>query len=152
MPIHSQFYRHFKRSFFTNSLAPHKFKVKPQVPKKSALTRYRTWEHSRVCLWQLEGHTLIQFEGSRVSPKQGVCVCASRAWVLLGIYSARRLMGSRIIKSATYCNLVLPAQLYIDRAQNVSVNWIIRWLFSLLCRPEVILLSGGHCIKSKVVF
>ncbi len=32
---------------------------------------YRTW----VCLWQWEGHTLIQFKGSRVLPRCGVLVC-----------------------------------------------------------------------------
>ncbi len=37
-------------------------------------------------------------------------------------YSARRLMESRIIESAAYCNQILPAQLYIDRAQNTPVN------------------------------
>jgi hypothetical protein len=37
-------------------------------------------------------------------------------------YSARRLMGSRIIESAAYCNQILLAQSYIDRAQNTSVN------------------------------
>jgi hypothetical protein len=59
--------------------------------------------------------------------------------------SARRLMGSRIIESAAYCNQILLARLYIDRAQNTSVNWMIRLLLSLLCWPKVILLSGGHC-------
>ncbi len=48
-------------------------------------------------------------------------------------------------KSATYCNQISLAQVYTNRTQNTSVNWIIRLLLSLLCRPEVILLSGGHC-------
>jgi hypothetical protein len=37
-------------------------------------------------------------------------------------YSARRLMGSRIIESAAYCSQVFLAQLYISSAQNTSVN------------------------------
>ncbi len=61
------------------------------------------------------------------------------------LYSARRLMGSRIIGSAAYCNQILLAQLYINSAQNSSVNWNIRLLLSLSCWPKVILLSGGHC-------
>ncbi len=62
-------------------------------------------------------------------------------------YSARRLMGSRIIESAAYCNQISLAQVYINRAQNTSVNWIIRLLLSLVWWPKVILLSGGHCIS-----
>ncbi len=61
------------------------------------------------------------------------------------LYSARRLIGSRIIESAAYCNQKLLAHLYLGSTQNTSVNWIIRLLLSLLCRPNVILLSGGHC-------
>ncbi len=61
-------------------------------------------------------------------------------------YSARCLMGSRIIRSSAYCNQILLAQLYINGAQNSSVNWIIQLLLSLSCWPKVILLSGGHCI------
>jgi hypothetical protein len=60
-------------------------------------------------------------------------------------YRARRLMGSRIIESAAYCNQISLAQVYINRAQNISFNGIIRLLLSLLSRPKVILLSGGHC-------
>ncbi len=37
-------------------------------------------------------------------------------------YSARRLMGSRIIESAAYCNQISLSQVYINRAQNTSVN------------------------------
>ncbi len=62
------------------------------------------------------------------------------------LYSTRRLIGSRLIESDAYCNQILLAQLYINSAQNTSVNWIIRLLLSLLCRSKVILLSGGHCI------
>jgi hypothetical protein len=61
-------------------------------------------------------------------------------------YNARRLIGSRIIESAAYCNQKLLEHLYLNRTQNTSVNWIIRLLLSLLCWPKVILLSGGHCI------
>ncbi len=56
-------------------------------------------------------------------------------------------MGSRLIESAAYCNQIWLAQLYINSAQNTSVNWNIRLLLSLLCRPKVILLSGGHYVK-----
>jgi hypothetical protein len=63
------------------------------------------------------------------------------------LYSARRLIGSRIIVSAAYCNPKLLAHLYFNSTQNTSVNWIIRLLLSLLCWPKVILLSGGHCIS-----
>jgi hypothetical protein len=69
--------------------------------------------------------------------------------LILMYYSALRLMGSRIIESAAYWNQILLTQLYIDKAQNKSVNWISRLLLSLLCWSEVILLSGGHCILLK---
>ncbi len=65
-------------------------------------------------------------------------------------YSARRLIGSRIIESAAYCNHKLMAHLYFNSTQNTSVNWIIRLLLSLLCWPKVILLSGGHCNMKSV--
>ncbi len=64
-------------------------------------------------------------------------------------YSARRLIGSRIIESAAYCNQKLVAHLYNNSTLNTSVNWIIRLMLSLLCRPKVILLSGGHCSLIK---
>jgi hypothetical protein len=38
------------------------------------------------------------------------------------IYSARRLMGSRIIESAAYWNQISLAQVHINRAQNTTVN------------------------------
>ncbi len=66
----------------------------------------------------------------------------------ISIYSARRLIGSRIIESAAYCDQIELAPLFINSTQNTSVNWIIRLLLSLLCQPKVILLSGGHCIKN----
>jgi len=65
------------------------------------------------------------------------------------IYSARRLMGSWIIESATYCNQILLAPLYLNSTQNMSVNWIIRLSLSLFCWPKVILLSGKHCSTSN---
>ncbi len=37
------------------------------------------------------------------------------------MYSARRLIGSRIIESAAYCNQKLLALLYLNRTQNTSV-------------------------------
>jgi hypothetical protein len=37
-------------------------------------------------------------------------------------------MGSRIIESAAFYNQILLAQVYINRAQNTSVNLIIRLL------------------------
>ncbi len=74
-----------------------------------------------------------------------VAVVVEYANLWLCTYSARRLMGSRIIESAAYCNHILLAQLHKNSAQNTSVNCIIRLLLSLLCRPKVILLSGGHC-------
>ncbi len=37
-------------------------------------------------------------------------------------YSARRLMGSRIIESAAYCNQISLVQVYRNRAQSTSVN------------------------------
>ncbi len=71
--------------------------------------------------------------------------------IIIGIlyrwYSARLLMGSRFIESAAYCNQILLAQSYKNSAQNTLVNWIIRLLLSLVCRPKVILLSGWHCIS-----
>jgi hypothetical protein len=65
------------------------------------------------------------------------------AWVSL--YSARRLIGSRIKESAAYCNQKLLAYLYLDSVQNTSANWIIRLLLLPLCWPKVIILSGGNC-------
>ncbi len=38
------------------------------------------------------------------------------------------------------------AHFYLNSTSNTSVNWIIWILLTLLCWPEVILLSGGHCI------
>ncbi len=67
-------------------------------------------------------------------------------------YSARRLMWSRLIESAAFCNQIWLAQLFINSAQNTSVNYIIRLLLSLLCRPKVILLSGGHCTIIRTFF
>ncbi len=64
-------------------------------------------------------------------------------------YSARRLIGSGIIESATYCNHKMRAHLYLNSTQNTSVNWIIGLLLLLLCWAKVILLSGGHCTKSN---
>ncbi len=61
-------------------------------------------------------------------------------------YSARRFIGSQIIESAAYCNQIMLVPLYLNSTQNTLVNWIIRWLLSLLGWPKVILLSGGHCI------
>jgi hypothetical protein len=60
-------------------------------------------------------------------------------------YSASRLIGSRIIESAAYCNQKLLALLYLNSTQISSVNWIILLLLSLLGWAKVILLSGGHC-------
>ncbi len=70
------------------------------------------------------------------SPKLGL--------IYFTIYSASRLIGSRIIESATYCYHILLVPLYLNSAQNMSVNWIIWLLRSLLCWPKVILLSGRH--------
>jgi hypothetical protein len=69
-------------------------------------------------------------------------------WIfyLLLLYSARRLMGSQMIKSAAYCNQILVVLLYLNSIKNTLVNWIIRLLLSLLIWPKVILLSGGRCI------
>ncbi len=61
------------------------------------------------------------------------------------LYSVRRLIGSRKIESAIYCNDILLVPLYLNSTQNTSVYRIIRLLLSLLCEPKVILLSGGHC-------
>ncbi len=33
----------------------------------------------------------------------------------------------------------------MNRTQNTSANWVIWLLLWFLCRPKVILLSGGHC-------
>ena len=60
-------------------------------------------------------------------------------------FSARRLIGSRIIESVAYCNLI--AGLIIPKEYiKTSVSWIVRLMLSLLCWPKVILLSDGHCI------
>jgi len=66
------------------------------------------------------------------------------------LYSARRIIGSRIIESAAYCNQILMGPLYLNCTQNMSVNRIIRLLLSLKCWPKVILLSGGHCCSKKL--
>jgi hypothetical protein len=67
------------------------------------------------------------------------------------LYSARRLIGSRIIESAAYCNQILLAPMYINNTQYTSVNCILLFLLSLLCWPKAILLSGGHCILCRAV-
>jgi hypothetical protein len=53
----------------------------------------------------------------------------SKIWFL--IYIASRLIGSRVIESAAYCNQKLLAHLHLSSTQNTSVNWIIRLLLSL---------------------
>ncbi len=45
-------------------------------------------------------------------------------------------MGSRLIESAAYCYQIFLAQWHIKSAQYSLVNWIIRLLLSLLCRPQ----------------
>ncbi len=40
-------------------------------------------------------------------------------------YSARRLIGSRIIESAAYCNKKLLAHLYLDSTQKLNHSVII---------------------------
>jgi hypothetical protein len=61
-------------------------------------------------------------------------------------YNARRLMGSFILELAAYCNQILIlARLHRNCVKNTSVNWIIRLLLSLICRPKLIFWSGGHC-------
>ncbi len=86
-----------------------------------------------------------KFRNKRIQVKLNIGHHVCEHKVSERVYSARRLMGSRIIESAAYCNQILLAKVYINRAQNTSVNWIIRLLLSLLCQPKVILLSGGHC-------
>jgi len=44
-------------------------------------------------------------------------------FLLFSQYSARRLIGSRIIESAAYSNQILMAPLYFNSTQNTSVNW-----------------------------
>ncbi len=61
------------------------------------------------------------------------------------LYSARHLIGSRIIESVAYCNQNFLVHLYLNSTQHTSVNCIILLLLSVLCRPKVILLSGVHC-------
>ena len=60
-------------------------------------------------------------------------------------------IGSRIIESAAYCNHILLVPLYLNSLHKTSVNWIIRLVLSLLCRPKVILLSGRHSTSSCMV-
>ncbi len=68
------------------------------------------------------------------------------------LYSACRLIGSRIIESAAHSNQILMPLLYFNSTQNTSVNCIIPLLLSLLCWPKVILLGGGHCSRKKINF
>ena len=60
-------------------------------------------------------------------------------------YSYRRLIRSRIIISAAYCNQILLVPLYLNSTQNTLVDCISWLLLSLLCWHKLILLSGGHC-------
>ncbi len=53
-------------------------------------------------------------------------------------------------ESATYCNQILQVPLYLNSTQSTQVNWIIWLLLSLLCRPNVILLSGEHCFSATL--
>ncbi len=64
-------------------------------------------------------------------------------------HSARHLIESRIIRSATYCNQILLAPLHINNTLNTSVIWIIRLLLSLLGPSKVILLCGRHLFESE---
>ncbi len=62
-------------------------------------------------------------------------------------YSACRSIGSRIRKSAAYCNQKLLVLLFLNSTQNTPFKWIIWLVLSFLCWPKVILLSSGHCKK-----
>jgi hypothetical protein len=46
------------------------------------------------------------------------------------MYSARRLIGSRIIESVPYCNHKWLSLLYLNSSQNTSVDWIRYWIES----------------------
>ena len=65
------------------------------------------------------------------------------------IYSAHRLIWSRIIESAAYCIQILLVRLYPNSTQKGRLNWISQVLLPLLCWPKVILLCGGHYIINK---
>jgi len=65
-------------------------------------------------------------------------------------YSTRRLIGSRLIESAAYCNYKLLVPLFPSSSLNMSVNWISWLLLSRLCRPKVIPLSGWHYNSENV--
>jgi hypothetical protein len=101
------------------------FRVKYFYNKQN---RFQKWVCIKYCSQSLE-------TGLKLAKQSGV-----------DRYSARRLMESWLIESAAYCNQIFLAQFYINNSQNTSVIWIIRLLLSLLYRPRVILLSGGHYI------
>ncbi len=56
-------------------------------------------------------------------------------------------IGSQLKVSAAHCDQILLIPLYLKRAQNTSIIWIIRLLLSLKYRPKVILLRGGYYNK-----
>jgi hypothetical protein len=68
------------------------------------------------------------------------------------LYCARRFIESRTIESAAYCDQNFQILLNLNSKQKMLVNWIIRLLLSLLCRPKVIILSGGYYQRSNQFF
>ncbi len=52
------------------------------------------------------------------------------------LISARRLMGSRLIESAVYCNQISLAQVYINRAQNTLVIESFGYCYRFYVGPE----------------
>ncbi len=58
-------------------------------------------------------------------------------------YSTRRLIESRIIESAEYCNQILLVPWYPNSTKNTSVNWISQLLLSLLYWAKAVVLNQG---------
>ncbi len=60
-------------------------------------------------------------------------------WIIFLKYSAHRLIGSRIIESAAFCNQILLAQIYLQYIKQ-SLNWII------LLWPSILLAAQSNSI------
>ncbi len=60
------------------------------------------------------------------------------------MYSARRLIGSRIIESAAYCNHILMAPLYLNSTQNTLPVLLLAKLAIKTCHFRLFLLKIAY--------
>ena len=71
-------------------------------------------------IWDFDDDNFLKFWIDGASPDKNLDI---NSFTDLNCkYSARRLIGSRIIESAVYCNQILLVPLYLNSTQNTSVN------------------------------